>query len=63
MGRRIWWWYCSRCGDTMAQRSTYAAAEVDRDAHVARCPARHAPWELHISDCDLPEEDSACSPS
>lgn len=54
MTRHVWWWHCLRCGDTTMQRDTYAAAETDRDGHLRACPGRRAPWQLSISDTDLP---------
>ena len=59
-GRRIHWWDCDRCGDRMAQRSTMAESEFDRDEHIKRCQpyARRAPWERNISTDILPTFDA-----
>ena len=51
-----WWWHCVECGDTMAQRSHFAAAVADRDAHIAaNHPNAHFPyWALSISRYTFP---------
>lgn len=54
MTRHVWWWHCLRCGDTTMQRATLREAETDQRGHMQECRAARAPWELHISDTDLP---------
>lgn len=44
--RRVWWWHCIRCGDTMQQRDDFGSAEYDQTEHIKVCCGGRYPVAL-----------------